>query len=293
VASSSCSSGGCASKDKNTIVAVAESAGSFNTLLAAAKAAGLAETLNSSGPFTVFAPSDDAFGKLPEGTVEGLLKDLPKLRQILKYHVVSGSYKASDVVTKHKVKTVLGQKLSVNTKEGVRIGPAKVVKTDILCSNGVIHVIDSVLLPSPDIVDTASKAGKFNTLLKAAQTAGLVDALRSEGPLTIFAPTDEAFAALPKDALSTVLKDKKKLTMVLKYHVVPGKWTAEKLRNKKSVKTLEGSKLPLTLHEEEGKSSLRLHSATVVKADIHAANGTIHVIDKVIVPPQCLVASND
>lgn len=131
------------------IVAVASSAGSFNTLVAAVKAAGLVETLQGDGPFTVFAPTDEAFAKLPKGTVEDLLKpeNKSKLVAILTYHVLSGKVMASDVKTM-KAKTVNGQELSVKAgSSGVTVDGAKVVKTDIAASNGVIHVIDTVVLP--------------------------------------------------------------------------------------------------------------------------------------------------
>lgn len=135
-------------KDKD-IVAVASSAGSFNTLVAAVKAAGLVETLQGAGPFTVFAPTDEAFAKLPKGTLEDLLKpeNKSKLAAILTYHVVPGKVMAADVKTM-KAKTVNGQELDVKaSSSGVKINDAKVVKTDIETSNGVIHVIDTVVLP--------------------------------------------------------------------------------------------------------------------------------------------------
>jgi uncharacterized surface protein with fasciclin (FAS1) repeats len=133
---------------KKTIVETAIAAGSFNTLVTAVKAAGLVETLSGDGPFTVFAPTDDAFAKLPEGTIPALLKDKEKLTAILAYHVVAGNVMAKDVVNLTSAKTVNGQSLSVMVKEGtVMVDGAKVIKTDIICSNGVIHVIDSVVLP--------------------------------------------------------------------------------------------------------------------------------------------------
>jgi uncharacterized surface protein with fasciclin (FAS1) repeats len=135
-------------KDKD-IVAVASSAGSFNTLVAAVKAAGLVETLQGPGPFTVFAPTDEAFAKLPKGTLEDLLKpeNKAKLTAILTYHVVPGKIMAADVKTM-KAKTVNGKELDVKAGSGgVKINRAKVVKTDIETSNGVIHVIDTVILP--------------------------------------------------------------------------------------------------------------------------------------------------
>jgi len=138
----------CASK--KDIVAVASSAGSFNTLVAAVKAAGLVDTLQGTGPFTVFAPTDEAFAKLPKGTVEDLLKpeNKAKLVAILTYHVVAGKVMAADVKTM-KVKTVNGQSLDVKVADGmVTVDKAKVIKTDLPVSNGVIHVIDNVVLPN-------------------------------------------------------------------------------------------------------------------------------------------------
>ena len=129
------------------IVETAVAAGSFSTLVAAVSAAGLVETLSGAGPFTVFAPSDDAFEKLPAGTVEALLGDLPKLTAILTYHVVPGMMMAADVVKATSLATVQGQSLTVKVNGGVKVDDATVVKTDIVTDNGVIHVIDSVLLP--------------------------------------------------------------------------------------------------------------------------------------------------
>ena len=135
---------------KNDLVAVASGAGSFNTLVAAVKAAGLVETLQGPGPFTVFAPTDEAFAKLPKGTVEDLLRpeNKEKLVAILTYHVVAGKVMAADVKTM-KAKTVNGQSLDVKVTDGaVTVDNAKVVKTDVAASNGVIHVIDTVVLPN-------------------------------------------------------------------------------------------------------------------------------------------------
>jgi len=130
------------------IVETAVSAGNFNTLVTAVKAAGLVETLKGKGPFTVFAPTDSAFAKLPAGTVESLLKNKDKLTSILTYHVVAGKVMAADVVKLTSATTVNGQSLTIKAdKSGVMVDNAKVVITDIACSNGVIHVIDTVVLP--------------------------------------------------------------------------------------------------------------------------------------------------
>jgi len=130
------------------IVDTAVSAGSFKTLVTAVKAAGLVETLKSAGPFTVFAPTDEAFAKLPPGTVASLLKDPEALKKILTYHVVAGKVMAADVVKLDSAQTVEGASFKVMVKDGeVMIDNAKVLKTDIVCDNGVIHVIDAVILP--------------------------------------------------------------------------------------------------------------------------------------------------
>ncbi len=133
---------------KKDIVDTAISAGQFTTLVKAVQAAGLVDTLKGEGPFTVFAPTDEAFAKLPAGTIESLLANPDKLRQVLTYHVVPGKVMASDVVKLSKAKTVQGQEATIKVSGGkVKIDNAQVVKTDIMTSNGVIHVIDSVILP--------------------------------------------------------------------------------------------------------------------------------------------------
>ncbi len=130
------------------IVDTAVAAGSFETLVTAVKAAGLVDALKGDGPFTVFAPTDEAFAKLPEGTLEALLKDKQKLTAILTYHVVPGSFKAADVVKSSSLATLQGQSVSITAGSGVKVDNANVIKTDIMAKNGVIHVIDSVILPN-------------------------------------------------------------------------------------------------------------------------------------------------
>jgi len=267
------------------IVETAVAAGQFKTLAAAATAAGLVPTLQGDGPFTVFAPTDDAFAKLPEGTVESLLKPENKdqLVAILTYHVVPGKVMASDVVKLKGAKTANGQRADIKvTDAGVMVDSAKVVKTDIECSNGVIHVIDSVILPeSATIPEIATKSGNFKTLLAAAKAAGLVDALIGKGPLTVFAPTDEAFAKLPEGTVATLLKpeNKEKLANILKYHVVAGRVYSEDVVNLDSAKTLLGKKVSIKV----GKN-VRINESKVLATDIDASNGVIHVIDAVLVP---------
>jgi uncharacterized surface protein with fasciclin (FAS1) repeats len=134
------------------IVDTAVAAGSFKTLVAAVQAAGLVETLKGTGPFTVFAPTDEAFAKLPKGTVEGLLKDKPKLTAILTYHVVPGKVMAADVVKLKSAKTVQGEEVKIDASKWhlhktVKVNDANVIKADVVADNGVIHIIDKVLMP--------------------------------------------------------------------------------------------------------------------------------------------------
>jgi uncharacterized surface protein with fasciclin (FAS1) repeats len=134
-------------KNMADIIDTAVGAGSFKTLAAALTAAGLVDTLKGAGPFTVFAPTDDAFAKLPEGTVDALLKDIPKLTKILTYHVVSGKVMAADVVNLTSAKTVEGSEVKIDAASGVKINDSTVTTPDVAADNGVIHIIDSVLMP--------------------------------------------------------------------------------------------------------------------------------------------------
>ena len=130
------------------IVDTAVKAGSFNTLVAAVKAAGLVDTLKGAGPYTLFAPNDEAFAKLPAGTVDALLKDIPKLKKILTYHVVSGKVMAADVAKMKSAKTVEGSDVKIDASSGVKVNDATVSTADVAADNGVIHVIDTVLMPA-------------------------------------------------------------------------------------------------------------------------------------------------
>jgi len=272
---------------KSTIVETAVAAGSFKTLVAAVQAAGLVETLNGAGPFTVFAPTDEAFAKLPAGTLEMLLKpeNKAKLAAILTYHVVPGAVKAADVVKLKNAGTVNGQRVDIKVDGAkVTVDGAAVTATDIACSNGVIHVIDTVILPvDGTIVDVAAKNGSFNTLVAAVKAAGLVETLSGKGPFTVLAPTDAAFAKLPAGTLEMLLKpeNKKQLVDILSYHVVPGVAAySDAVVKMTEVPTVLGR--PIAVKVVGGK--VMLNGATVVAADVEATNGVIHVVDTVILP---------
>ena len=272
--------------DKN-IVDTAVEAGKFKTLAAALGAAGLVDAVKGPGPFTVFAPTDEAFAKLPKGTVETLLKpeNKAKLAAILTYHVVPGKVMAKDVVGLAGAKSLNGQRIDIKVDGGkVKVDGANVTATDIACSNGVIHIIDAVILPSEDnIPAVATKAGKFATLLAAAKAAGLVDALSGDKALTVFAPTDEAFAKLPKGTVESLLKpeNKDKLAAILKYHVVEGRVYSEDAVAAKSAKTLQGDSVKISVKDK----AAYVNEAKIIATDVDASNGVIHIIDAVILPP--------
>ncbi|MBL1216749.1 MAG: fasciclin domain-containing protein [Planctomycetes bacterium] len=272
--------------ERPSIVDTAISSGSFTTLVAALQAANLVDALEGDGPFTVFAPTDDAFAALPAGTVEMLLKpeNRDKLAAILTYHVVGDRLESTDVTRAGGAVTLNGQRVNFNQHKGsVMVSGATVTTADLDCSNGVIHVIDRVILPTDHtIADVAGKAGTFKTLLAAAKAAGLVDALTGDSPLTVFAPTDEAFAKLPKGTVETLLKpeNKHQLAAILKYHIVSGRVYAADAVAAKSPMTLQGSEVMIAI--KDGR--LTVDGASIIASDLSASNGVVHVIDRVILP---------
>jgi len=280
-------SGSLRAGDKKDIVDTAVAAGQFKTLAAALQAADLVDVLKGKGPFTVFAPTDEAFAKLPKGTVAGLLKPEAKgkLTGILAYHVVAGAVDARKVVKLSNAATVNGQRVDIAVKDGdVMIDNAKVVVTDIECSNGIIHVIDSVILPTSDnIPATAVKAGTFKTLVAAAKAAGLVDALSGDKPLTVFAPTDEAFARLPEGTVASLLKPENigQLKQILLYHVVQGRVYSDQALQLKEAPSLAGPMLKI----RASKKGAFINESKLTALDIETSNGVIHVIDAVLCVP--------
>ena len=269
------------------IVDTAVGAGSFKTLAAALGAADLVGALKGAGPFTVFAPTDVAFAKLPAGTVETLLKpeNKSKLAAILTYHVVSGKVMAADVVKVKGAVSLNGQRIDVKVNGGaVSVDSSKVSKTDISCTNGVIHVIDTVMMPATDSIPAvADKAGKFKTLLAAVKAAGLVETLSGPGPFTVFAPTDEAFAKIPAATIADLLKpeNKAKLASILTYHVVSGRVYSEAAVAAKSAKTVQGASVTIKAND----AGAFVNDAKIIATDVDASNGLIHIIDSVIMPP--------
>ncbi len=271
----------------NTIVQTAVSAGQFTTLTSLVQQAGLVDTLSGDGPFTVFAPTDAAFAKVPKATLDALAADPAKLRAVLLYHVIPGRVTAADIVKLNSAKTAEGRSVAIKVADGaVFVDGARVTTPDVLASNGVIHVIDSVLIPKEvvakpkTIVQTAIGAGTFKTLTSLLKKAGLVATLQGKGPFTVFAPTDAAFAKVPKSTLAALGKDRAKLRSVLLYHVVKGNVPASKVVTLRSAKTLNGKSVAIRV--SGGKVSVG--GARVTAADVKASNGVIHVVNKVLIP---------
>jgi transforming growth factor-beta-induced protein len=271
-----------------TIVDIAVADGRFTTLVAALQAADLVETLSGDGPFTVFAPTDDAFAKLPAGTVDALLADIPALTDILLYHVVPGELLADDVVLLDKAETLLGENIMIKVQDGnVFINDSLVVITDIVADNGVIHVVDTVLQTPGKLgtlFDVAMADGRFTTLVAAVQEAGLVEDVSGEGPFTVFAPTDDALAKLPAGTFDALLADIPTLIDILLYHAVPGEVLAEQVVTLNSAKTFNGKFLEIKVID----GNVFINDSQVIATDIMADNGVIHAIDTVLVPGESL-----
>jgi uncharacterized surface protein with fasciclin (FAS1) repeats len=272
------------------LVAAAVADGRFGTLAKALTAAGLVQTLQGDGPFTAFAPTDEAFAKLPKGTLDDLLKpaNRAKLQAILKYHVVPGSVSLADALKAGSAKTVLGEPITIRFSDGrVRINNAALTDADLRCANGIIHVIDSVILPpepANDLASVAKRAGTFGTLLAAVEAAGLSKALAGDDPITLLAPTDAAFKALPAGTVESLLKPENldQLRAILSLHAISGKVSAGDALNAGKAKALGGGELRFGIAE----GRLKVNKATILQTDIKADNGVIHVIDSVLLPDE-------
>ncbi len=318
-----------------TVVDLAIADENFSILVDAVVAAELVDALSAEGPFTVFAPTNDAFGVALDGlglTAEELLADTETLTSILTYHVVPGNVLAADVVALIEesedgvamVETLNGASISISLDGGGNVvinESAVVTATDLEADNGVIHVIDAVLLPPSDeeaaadmemteepaaeeaaetseemgsLVDVAMSDENFSTLVDAVVAAELAETLSTDGPFTVFAPTNDAFATALDDLGLTaeeLLADTETLTSILTYHVVPGSILAADVvaliegseDGTVSVETVNGASISIALNDE-GNVVID-DVAVVTTTDLEASNGVIHVIDAVLLPP--------
>jgi len=283
-----------------TIVDLALETKDLSTLVAALKAGSLVDTLSGPGPFTVFAPTNEAFAALPAGVLANLLKPENKneLVDLLTYHVVSGTVHSKNIWDGEMLKTVEGKYVTLRVSgKDIFVNSAKVITADIDASNGVIHIIDAVLMPGPapsppaptpappasnTIVDLALGDKDLSTLVTALKAGDLVDTLSGPGPFTVFAPTNEAFAALPAGALANLLKpeNKNQLVDLLTYHVVPGTILAKNLLDGERLKTVEGKSVMVKI----SGGDVFINGAKVTTPNLIASNGVVHIISAVLSP---------
>merc|ERR1711957_175519 len=240
------------------------------------------------------------FNALPAGTLDSLMKPENKatLVDILTYHVVGAAALSTDLSDGQMIGTVEGKSVTVHIGDGVKINDANVVMADVMATNGVVHVLDGVLLPpsregpTMNIVEVAQATDSLSTLVAAVVAGDLVTTLTSAGPFTVFAPTNDAFGALPVGVLDSLLKPENKNTLVdiLTYHVLSGQVLSTDLAASQEVATVEGRMIKITADASGVKVGANLE-ATVVAADNLATNGVAHIIDAVMLPPSALTAA--
>ena len=270
------------------IVEIASGNEDFSILVAALQEAELVETLKGTGPFTVFAPTDAAFAALLSelGVSASYLLNHPQLAEILTYHVVAGKVMSTDLTDGMTPATVNGETITIDLDGGVKVNSSNVTTADVEASNGVIHIIDKVLIPSdfelyPTVVDIAVNNAGFSTLVAALTKANLVATLQGAGPFTVFAPTDAAFAALLAElgVSAEYLLNHPQLSEILTYHVVAGKVLSSDLTDGMTPETVNGEMITVDLD-----GGVKINNANVTAADLEAGNGVVHVIDKVLIP---------
>jgi uncharacterized surface protein with fasciclin (FAS1) repeats len=270
-----------------TIWEIVQTSSDHNTLETAVELAGLETALDAPGSLTLFAPTDAAFAALPPGVLDAVLAD-PNglLTDILLYHVVGGAALSTDLSDGQEINTLFGEDVVVTLNmDGVFINDAQVILEDLVADNGVVHVIDAVLIPNFEeettVWDIIEGSDAHNTLETAILLAGLEGALQGDGPLTVFAPTDAAFAALPSEVLDAVLADPDGLlTDILLYHVVDGLALSTDLSDGQQITTLFGQDVVVTINMD----GVFINDAQVILEDLVADNGVVHVIDAVLIP---------
>jgi len=272
-----------------TIMDVVESDERLTTFKALVEAAILADNLNEDGPFTVFAPTNEAFAAFEEiAAASGL-----NMTDVLLYHVVNGQYNAAALAGRSSLTTLEGEHLFFNsTDDALSINQAATVAiADIQTSNGVLHIIDRVLLPSTvqkgnpgaTIMDVLAEDGRFETFINLLTTANLDEMLNNTNDsFTVFAPTDEAFARAPESLIEFWTADPEgELNTILTYHIVGDALRSNQIATDTYIPTWEGRPLIVTFNDEDG---LRLNGRSFVTADIMAANGVIHAVDAALIP---------
>ena len=272
----------------NSVYDIVANSNDHTTLETAINACGLDSTLSAPGTFTLFAPTDAAFNALPAGTVTALLNDIPTLTNILLHHVLGDTVMSTALFDGMVATTLLGTDLtvSIDTNGNIFIDNAMVTVADIIADNGVVHVVDAVLLPptppaTNSVYDIVANSIDHTILKTALDTCFFTSYLSGPGPFTLFAPTDAAFNALPTGTLPALLNDLSELANILKHHVIEDSLMSAMLSNGMMASTLLGTDVTFSIVN----GSVYIDNAMVTVADIVADNGVVHVIDAVILPP--------
>ncbi|MCO5357527.1 fasciclin domain-containing protein [Acidovorax kalamii] len=285
--------GGSDDEPQRNIVELAQNTPDLSILVEAVTAAGLASTL-STGTLTVFAPTNAAFAALLTElgvTKEALLANKPLLTAVLTYHVLGSKVMRADVPLGKAITPVSGGFFKIESNNGLKITDGRnrmstITSTDVQASNGVVHLVDKVLLPADkDIVATASALPDFSILVEAVVAAGLVTTLQSTGPFTAFAPTNAAFAALLTElgvSKAELLANTALLTKVLTYHVVPARVLKAEVPANTAITTVQGQ--TFTINSSLVITDQNMRTSNITAADVFTSNGVIHVVDKVILP---------
>ncbi|XP_065927615.1 transforming growth factor-beta-induced protein ig-h3-like [Magallana gigas] len=263
------------------------------TLIALVKQAGLADALLS-GEYTIFAPTNAAFSKLPQSVLDGLQRDTTALANILKYHVVKGSIHKADASNELQLETLAGTKIRFNIynhNHVVTVEGSKITHFDLTASNGMVHVIDTVMMPpTGSIVDLVAGNSDLSTLLSKVQSAGLAGALQGDA-LTVFAPTNAAFNRLGSHVLDNLRRNPQLLKEILEYHVVPHTEYSAGLYNREYLRTLDTHHDVIRLGVSSTNGVVINRRSHVTQADISATNGVVHIIDHVLIPSRYLFSA--
>lgn len=283
-----------ASTDPENIVEIASASDDFETLVSALSSAELVEAIRDAEGITVLAPTDAAFEKLDQRALANTVRNDPtgRLADVLKYHVIPERLTAAELVQRRFVTTLDGQRLQINiTGAGLSINDAGIGAADIGAENGIIHAIDTVLIPAKrNVAETAREAGTFETLLAAVGAAELAEFVSTTDPITVFAPTDEAFAAFGAERIEALLRPENRETLVeiLSYHVVAGeRLYGGDLFEASEITAASGGTLRPAIRDGE----IFINDALVVAPNIDAANGVVHAIDSVLIPASLEVAA--
>lgn len=265
-----------------SITEVAQNNSNFSILTQALQVAELSSTLTAAGNYTVFAPTDEAFLDLPSEVLSELLANPEQLKKILLYHVLADKVSSSEVVNLSNAKSLEGSRLKIlSTGSSVVINSSNIINVDIEANNGIIHVIDKVLTPPGNIIETLRMEGNFSTLLVAIEAAGLTEVFKQLGPVTFFAPDDQAFAQIPQATLQGLLNNPVQLGQILRFHVISQEILAQDLNGSKS--TYESLLENRSLLFQFG-SGVQIQGNDIIEMDIYSSNGVIHRLNGVLLP---------